>query len=282
MGQSGSRKSVVAGVLALSMVTQVARATEPPAPTLVKMAPAPVAAPRVGLRVDAEKLGTSGESVEAKVVETAEEVFAAEGFEEASGDQDPVIVVVVEPTGTEENPGFVVGYSIEKGEEVVAGSARQSDCSLCTRTELLERIREELPGLLKLARDQQAPVEAGGEEEGGAEEEGGGEDEGGTPEEIKPIGPMGFAGIGLSVVGLAGVGVGVAFAVKGFEPKPPDYLEQTNYRTPGNIVLAIGGAALITGVVLIGVDVAKRKKQRKAGKSETRLRIEPRGAGFAF
>jgi hypothetical protein len=245
------------------------------------------AAPRVGLRVDAEELGSGGDSVEVKVVEVAKEVFAAEGIEEAQGELDPVIVVVVERTGTEENPGFVVGYSIEKGEEVVAGSARQSDCSLCTRTELLERIREELPGLLKLARAQQEPVEAAGEEGGGAEEggaeagEGGGEDEGGTGGEVKAIGPLGFAGIGLGVVGLAGVGVGVGFAVRGFEPVDETQQQLKDYRTPGNIVLAIGGAALIAGVVMIAVDVSKRKKAR-AAKSGEKPRVRAVGLGVAF
>jgi hypothetical protein len=285
---SGSvRKSVLASVLAMSTVTMVVGETkalaEPPAPRLVKMEPAAEAAPRVGLRVDAKELGTDGAPVEAKVEEVAAEVFAAEGFEATSEELDPRIVVVVERTGTEENPGFVVGYSIEKGEEVVAGSARQSDCSLCTRTEMVERIREELPELLKLARQHQVPAATGdgdgggdtGREDGG---DGGGEDGG----ETKAIGPLGFAGIGVGVLGLAGVGVGVGFAVRGVEPKAPDFLQRTNYRTPGNVVLAIGGAALIAGVVMIAVDVTKRKKQRASRKAESKLRIEPRGAGIAF
>src|SRR5262245_28491461 len=87
MAQSGRKKSVLAGVLALSMVLPVAKsqASEPPAPTLVKMAPAPEAAPRVGLRVNAEDLGSGGDPVKAKIEETAKEVFTAEGFEDASG-----------------------------------------------------------------------------------------------------------------------------------------------------------------------------------------------------
>jgi hypothetical protein len=288
MWQSGSRrKSVLASVLAMSTVTMVVGETraspEPPAPRLVKMEPAAEAAPRVGLRVDAEALGSEGESVEAKVEEVAGEVFAEQGFEAEREELDPRIVVVVERTGTEENPGFVVGYSIEKGEEVLPGSARQTDCSLCTRTELLERIRGELPGLLKLAREHQVAAVADG---GDGDESGdgdGGEDGGdGDAGETKAIGPVGFAGIGVGVLGLAGVGVGVGFAVKGFVPKAPDYLTRTNYQTPGNVVLSIGGAALIAGVVMIAVDVTKRKKQRASRKAESKARIESRGAGIAF
>jgi hypothetical protein len=292
MWQSGSRrKSVLASVLAVSTVTMVVGETraspEPPAPRMVKMAAPAEAAPRVGLRVDAEDLGSEGESVEAKVGEVAAEVFAAEGFEEASEELDPRIVVVVERTGTEENPGFVVGYSIEKGEEVLPGSARQSDCSLCTRTELLERIREELPGLLKLAREHQVAAAVGGGEDGG-EGEGGNEDGGeggdggdGDGRETKAIGPLGFAGIGVGVLGLAGVGVWVGFAVRGFEPVDETQQELKDYRTPGNVVLSIGGAALIAGVVMIAVDVSKRKKAR-AARSGEKSRVRAAGLGVAF
>jgi hypothetical protein len=284
---SGSvRKSVLASLLVVSTVTMVVGETkalaEPPAPRLVKMEPAAEAAPRVGLRVDAKELGTDGAPVEAKVEEVAAEVFAAEGFEGASEALDPRIVVVVERTGTEENPGFVVGYSIETGEEVVPGSARQSDCSLCTRTELLERIREELPELLKLAREHQVPAATGdgdgggdtGKDDGG---DGGGEDGG----ETKAIGPLGFAGIGVGVLGLAGVGVGVGFAVRGTEPVDETQQKLKDYRTPGNVVLTIGGAALIAGVVMIAVDVSKRKKAR-AGRSGEKTRVHAAGLGVAF
>jgi hypothetical protein len=74
----------------------------------------------------------------------------------------------------------------------------------------------------------------------------------------------------------------VGFAVCGFVPNGPDFLTGTNYRTPGNVVLSIGGAALIAGVVMIAVDVTKRKKQRASQKSVSKAWIEPRGAGIAF
>jgi hypothetical protein len=261
--------------LSVAMTGVPAKSEAGGGPTLLVVAPEGETA-RVGLRVNVDGLGSDGEPVGAKIEETARTVIGEQGFADASEELDPRIVVVVEKTGTEENPGFVVGFSIEKGEEIVPGSARQTDCSLCTRGELIERIKGELPGLLKLARQHQ--VVAASSEDGGEGGEGGeGGDDGGA-EEVKAIGPLGFAGIGLGVVGLAGVGVGVGLAVKGFEPKGPDYLERTNYRTPGNIVLSIGGAALIAGVVMIAVDVSKRKKARQ-GKS---TRIAPYGAGFAF
>jgi hypothetical protein len=74
----------------------------------------------------------------------------------------------------------------------------------------------------------------------------------------------------------------VGFAVRGFVPLDETLIDRTNYRTPGNIVLSIGGAALIAGVVMIAVDVSKRKKAREKGKSGAKARVRPQGSGFAF
>ena len=274
---------LVAATLAVSVgllgVPSLSRAAAPPTPTLVRMMvpdedPASV---RVELRIDTEGLGETAEPMAMKIAERGAEVFAARGVAEPSDPGDPIIVVVVERTGTEENPGFVVGFSLEQNDEIISGSVRQADCSLCTRGELLDMIADELPGLVELASEHQvAPAigEEGGEEGGEGGEEGGDGD-------VAAIGPLGFAGIGLGVVGIAGVGVGAAFAARGVEPVEPTNEERTDYATPGLVVLSIGAAALIGGIVMIAVDVSKRKKARK-GQAGAGARIEARGAGFAF
>jgi hypothetical protein len=261
-----------------------AYAAEPrvPAPALMKEAPpdetAAAAGIHVGLRIDTKALGADADPIANKVQEQAKLVFDQQGVLEPIDDRDPVIIVVVERARNSEDPGYVIGLSIEQGEDVVPDSARQSDCSLCTRTELIERIEAELPKLLQLAGQVQVErgAEEGGEEEGGDEGEGPGE---GGADPIKPIGPLGFAGIGLGVLGLGGVGAGVALAVKGFEPIPNQGGQFKDYRTPGNVILAVGGAALIAGVVMIALDVSKRKKQRRA---EAGARIQWTGTGLRF
>jgi hypothetical protein len=269
----------VALALSLSVglvgIPSPSHAAQPPAPRLLVQAEQP---PRAALRVDTDALGSGEEPLKAKIVEVATGVFTKQGFEDALDDQDPRILIDVAPTGNEENPGFVVGFSIEKGDDVVPNSARQIDCSLCTKTELLERIEKELPALLDLALAHQPerPIENGN---GGGDGDGDGDGDV-EPVDQRKIGPLGFAGIGLAVGGAAGVGVGVGLAVKGFEPIPPTFLEQKNYRTPGNVILGIGGAALIAGVVMIAVDVSKRKKARRA--AESRAKLIWQGSGFAF
>lgn len=278
-------RSLRAGLLPLTLslglvgIPSPSHAAQPPAPRLIaKTEPEPEQTPaeqppRAALRVDTEALDASDDALKAKIVEVATGVFSKQGFSDALDDQDPTIVVVVERTGSEDNPGFVVGYSIEKGDDVVPGSARQSDCSLCTRTELVERIEKELPALLKLALDHQA-VRTVADVGGG---DGDGDGDVGEVDQRK-IGPLGFAGIGLGVVGVAGVGVGVGLAVKGFEPTDESQRQLKDYRTPGNVILSVGGAALIAGVVMIAVDVSKRKKAR----SRKQANVEPFGFGIAF
>src|SRR5690606_16030365 len=103
----------------------LSRAAQPPAPTLltrVEPPPAEQQPARAALRADTEAL-RGDEALEAKIVEIATNVFTREGFSDALDDRDPRIVIVVEKTGGDDNPGFVVGYSIEKGDEVVPGSA---------------------------------------------------------------------------------------------------------------------------------------------------------------
>lgn len=284
MPRSSNRSTAFA--LALTLIAGVstptnALAVEPrvPAPALMKQAPPDVqpAPVRIGLRIDTKALGADAEPIAAKVQEQAKPVFDQGGVLEPLDDQDPVIVVVVERARKSDDPGYVVGFSIEQGEDVVSGSARQSDCSLCTRTELIERIDSELPKLIELASEHQVVRVVDGGDEGGSDE--GGEDEGGSVEPVKPIGPLGFAGIGLGVLGLGGVGTGVALAIKGVEPVPNGGSQIKDFRTPGTVILAVGGAALIAGVVMIALDVSKRKKQRKA---QAGARIQWIGAGLAF
>ncbi len=279
----------IALVLALALATgalgvpSITLAGAPVPPPMLSEPPASEAEPaplRAGLRVDASALGGEGGPISNKVEEQARAVFQDKGYQEPLDDADPRIVIVVEKAPDKSNPGYVIGFSVERGEDVLPGSARQSDCSLCTNTELIERIGQELPKLLEIAGANQAVREvAVGDGDG---EPGDGDGEATDPEPpVKPIGPLGFAGIGLSVVGLAGVGTGVALAVKGFEPLADDPGMRRNYRTPGNVILAVGGAALIAGVVMIAVDVSKRKKANRARQQQSST-VRWTGLGLAF
>ena len=276
------RPAMTRSTLTLTLAVSVAMlgapasslAGTPPAPMLVVE---PAAEPvRVGFRVETQGVGGGAEAMKKKILELAAGVCEEQGIEDAQDKQDPRVVVVVERAGSEEQPGYVVGFSIEKGKEIVVGSARQLDCSLCTGTELVEAIEKQLPDLLELAGEHQVPVKGGvGVVDGNGE----------VPPVVpvkdeRKLGGLGFAGIGLGVVGLAGVGAGVGLMVRGVEPLGPDFAEQTNYRTPGTVILAVGGAALIAGVAMIVVDISQRKKARSRAGADSKVRWA--GTGIAF
>ncbi|WP_172305409.1 hypothetical protein [Pseudenhygromyxa sp. WMMC2535] len=260
------------------------RAAEPPAPTLVVFEALAEASPkRAGLRVDVDELGSDGASIATKIEEDAKVAFDAEGLKEPIDELDPVIVVAIERLDDPENPGYVVGFSIEQDDEIVAGSARQSDCKLCTRTELVELVQKVLDDLLELAAESQAdrtPAGDGGAEAGAEAGGDGAEGDGGREggEEVEAIGPLGFAGIGVGVIGLAGVGAGAGLLVKGIEEIPERPIDSRDYRPGGYAALAVGGAALVAGVVMIAIDVSKRKKAR----SRESARVRWDGLGVSF
>ena len=69
-------------------------------------------------------------------------------------------------------------------------------------------------------------------------------------------------------------------------------MTRTDYRTPGFVALGIGAAALITGAVLIGLDVSQRKKanakpnakanDKPAASARPRVVPTANGIGFRF
>jgi F0F1-type ATP synthase membrane subunit c/vacuolar-type H+-ATPase subunit K len=271
---------VVALTLAAVGAPTVAFASPRPSPPAAKMLapePEPSPSPRASVRVDTSALEpNTAEQMREKIVEAAHAAFAARRFAAAEHSLDPRIVIAVEPMGTEENPGFVIGYSIEQGDDVVSGSARQSECPLCTRTEVVERIEQDLGPLLALAAEHQrgddSPIETStGPGPVGPEIEG-------PAPDTRKIGPLGYAGIGLAVVGLAGVGTGVGLVAKGVEPIAADPSYQRNFRTPGFVALGVGGAALVAGIVVLALDLS----QRKRGRAGSDARVRPHGLGVAF
>jgi len=263
----------VADVLFAICLTSCFAFAAPPAPQVqgvwAKLEPAPEPA-RISVRVDTKALDGGNEGLDNKLGEVATQLFGERGFTDAVDPQDPELVIVVDQTGDDENPTFVVGLSLERAGEIVPGSARQLECSLCTYTDLVDKVSAELPAMVELARAEQVepgPVEPD-PDTGPVDVE---------PDNSRKIGPVGMAGIGVAVLGLAGVGTGAALVAKGVELLPPNFEQQKDFRTPGYIVLGIGGAALVGGIVMIALDVSKRKQARRG---DAKLRVH--GSGFAF
>lgn len=74
------------------------------------------------------------------------------------------------------------------------------------------------------------------------------------------LGPMGWGGVSLLAAGTIAVSMGVAFVVidERTPRERPIYIR--DYQPPGIALLATGGAALITGGVLLGLDLRRNSK----------------------
>lgn len=84
----------------------------------------------------------------------------------------------------------------------------------------------------------------------------------------KPLGRLGRAGIGVAAVGAATLVSGGIVYAQGRRPEPAlGQLEERdgkNFRPPGVALMATGGAALVTGVVLLIVDRSKARRSPSA------------------
>lgn len=233
------------------------------------------AKPIAKITVDATAMGDSAEVVAQQVDEGARAILEGNGLVASDAAEAPEIVLKVAPLG-EGKPGYRCDYEIRQDGAVVPGTASFSDCRLCTESELVETAQAAVESQLDTLRELGAPnvpAVAGGEgDEGegdvgeddiGAEDDGdadsdGGEDDGGP----RGLGTMGKVGIGVGVLGIGALVPGIILAVL-----PPEELPNAERRTttvPGAVLAAGGGAALITGAVLLGIDLGRRKRRSQA------------------
>jgi len=158
------------------------------------------------------------------------------------------------------------------------------ECIFCTEARVLERLRESGPDLLAAIDRQQASVEADtGEDTADDGSESG--DEPPIAEPVKPIGPLGYAGIGVTVLGLGATIGGAVEISRGrvYDPATDRYqLTGTDHRPVGYALLGVGAAATVAGVIMLGADVGKRAKQRKQAPRQALIipSITPSSAGI--
>ncbi|MFV8750460.1 hypothetical protein ACNOYE_07900 [Nannocystaceae bacterium ST9] len=79
--------------------------------------------------------------------------------------------------------------------------------------------------------------------------------------------PLVPTGIGLSVIGVAGLATGIGLIAVHEQAEPNEgqpYIRVVDYRPAGVAVAAVGGAVLITGIALVIVGVKRRQDSRAA------------------
>jgi hypothetical protein len=259
-----------------------------------------VAQPTVLLEADSSELGKRGAGLDRIVLERLAPSLEAEGIDTTGSISDIGVRVRIVPVDMDAFH-YSIRFEIERG-----GAYTQVlgvvDCKPCIDATLLAKIDARAPALADLIKAQASEteptpeesgtdgahdVEDGGEEESEGPEDGGqdGEDEG-----PKPIGALGYAGIGTAVLGL-GATIGGAVELSRGRVYEPGDSAQAGYELrgvdhpPGYVLLGIGVAAVSAGLVMIGVDVGRRAKQRKQAPKHRALVvpiISPTGVGVGM
>lgn len=101
----------------------------------------------------------------------------------------------------------------------------------------------------------------------------------------EPIGPLGIAGAVLVGVGVAGVAAGAVLLTRpeteAYDTTTYSGLERRSFRVPGIAAVGVGAALLIGGSIMLGKDLADRKKQRKRAASVAPM-VTPQGAWISI
>jgi hypothetical protein len=79
----------------------------------------------------------------------------------------------------------------------------------------------------------------------------------------RPLGPMGWAGVGTAIGGLCSLGVGIGLLTLEPTVSPKDESKLRTWEPGGIAFTAVGGAAIVTGVVLASLDGRRRAQARR-------------------
>ncbi|NVB38759.1 hypothetical protein G6O69_13040 [Pseudenhygromyxa sp. WMMC2535] len=164
----------------------------------------------------------------------------------------------------EDNLDYQINVDIAAGGQLL--QLPMVACPQCDSAALLEKVEGRHGEIL--AELEQALAESAEPSEPGP-----GEPPSSVPDEPEPepgaksLGPLGYAGIAVGVVGLGGlIGGGVELArgrVYDDQGPTPHQLAGTNHGPVGGALLGIGGAMFVAGATMLVVDLVRSKKGRR-------------------
>lgn len=241
----------------LSTVLALAIACAP----LPALAAAP---PRVQLEIDVSELpaGDVTNALQAYLVEEETRTLADGGVEVAA-DAPMTIRVTVSRYG-EGDVNYKARIVLIPSDSATSDVERVITCDLCRDGDLVMKVSEEVARLSgRVLYAPREPVARKPEPEQTSGQQG---DPEATTARQKPrkLGPLGAIGIASAVVGLGATGAGIPLAIALDQTRPAaSGVERRTTRPAGLALVGVGTALVVTGVVLVAVDVVRRKKARR-------------------
>lgn len=253
------------------------------AAALAVAAPAEATAPTVQVDNDLSQLPTDEvtEDLGRWLLEDQTKVLQ-EGGVEVSDTSPKTIRVVVRMYG-ENNLNYEATVTLVEEGQAEPRAERVLQCEACSETELVAKVVGEVArvsGLVVYAANQ----EPASEDEDPSTSDADPTPAAGSDEDpkLKPIGPVGYTGIGLGVAGLAAAVVGAVYVARGDRVSGADSTmfdrseDNPSFGTP---MLGVGIGVLVVGAIMVGVDVGRRAKQRR-GQDTKRVSLDAR-PGYA-
>lgn len=220
------------------------------------------------LEVDTSELGGIGPVLKERLLERGAQVLR-DGEISSGGPTDPIVRVTVKELGGED-PGF--DYEIRLVANSSDDGASWSErCTLCTEAELVDAVAAELDKVAGSIRalDPQEPEPPPPVIEPTVEP-------GPQPTDDPDLPTKAKVGIGVLAVGVVAAGVGVGLILAPARPLPGDPLQERYTQPPGFATVAVGGAAVVAGAVLLGLGLRERKGARSSA------RLSPGGLTLRF
>jgi hypothetical protein len=240
--------------------------------------PVHAAAPerRASVEVDTSAVGEAGPIIQRRIEERADVVLR--DAEVLPGQDDDAVIRVSVKELTGDDPGFAFDLWVERaGEEV--GERRRVECNLCTETEIVAKAESEI-GVVVSALPVEPEADAVSSTPLDDDPTAGPmtETEHGDPSADTRVrlGPKGKAGIALLVTGTVAAGVGIGLAIPEWKPVDGDPTREKSTRPIGIGLAAAGGAVLVAGAVLLGLD----RKASRSSKPMLSLSPSRRGVGI--
>lgn len=236
--------AIHAGVLSLALaLPEVALAAPEASPPL-----------RVAFTIDTSEVGEEGPVIKRRIDERGAVLLRELEVLPARDDDDPRLIATIRQDPSDPfNYTFAITLVDQSGETRLDA---RGECPQCTESALTERVlatvRTAIGRLRELERGDEAVPEGPPEPPPVSALE---------PTPKAGLGTAGKAGLGLTIVGVVGASAGLGLTLNPVRTRPDDPLHTIDTRPPGIGLLAAGGAVLITGVVLLVVDQARRRKR---------------------